>query len=40
MFKAFRSTSRKEAVSAKLTDAQLVDAFISEGSTAHFGLLF
>lgn len=40
MFKAFRSNSRKEAASAILTDAQLVDSYISEGNSAHFGMLF
>lgn len=40
MFKAFRSTSRKEAASANLTDAQLMSAYISEGNTSHIGMLF
>lgn len=40
MFKLFRSTSPTADASANLSDAQLVDAYVSEGNTTHFGILF
>lgn len=40
MFKAFRSSAKKEDASATLSDEQLVRAYVNEGNTAHFGVLF
>jgi len=40
MFKAFRSSTKKENASVTLSDEQLVRAYVSEGNTAHFGVLF
>jgi len=40
MFNAFRSAPRKENASAQPSDARLLRDFVSDGNTAHFGLLF
>jgi len=40
MIRSFRTPKSKEAAAVKLTDAQLVRAYVSEGNTDYFGLLF
>ena len=40
MIRSFRTPKSKEAAAVKLTDAQLVHAYVSEGNTDYFGLLF
>jgi len=40
MLRSLRKPNSNEAAFATLTDAQLIDAYISEGNTDYFGLLF
>ncbi len=40
MLKALRRSSGREAASGKLSDAQLIHAYVSEGNTDYFGILF
>ncbi|MCK4569123.1 MAG: sigma-70 family RNA polymerase sigma factor [Bacteroidales bacterium] len=40
MLISLRKSKNREVASDKLTDAQLIDAYVSEGNTDYFGLLF
>jgi len=40
MLRSLRKPNSSEAAFVTLTDAQLIDAYISEGNTDYFGLLF
>ncbi len=40
MLKTLRGSKKREAASVDLTDSQLIDAYVSEGNTDYFGLLF
>jgi len=40
MLKTLRSSKKRKAATVRLTDLQLIDAYVSEGNTDYFGLLF